>query len=479
MDAMLAFSWIGIMLLIGMICRAKIPFLGNILMPASVIGGIIGFVLMNIPGVTTALGIDPNMYNVIVNLFFTLSFISMGLTATPKAAGQSSSDVVKEMTKGSLGLGVIWGLMYAVQPLIGFAVILLIGGMFAMPAEYGILFPFAFCQGPGQSASFGTIIDTTTQFTSASQVAITYSVIGFLFAFLVGVPLAKIGLKKGLASHPEKLSPAVLRGIYKPSEQTEHAGKITTYNGNIDVLAFHLALVALCYILAIYAQQLLMKIPVSFLQTMASMTFIVGFMIASILKVVLGKIGVKQYHDDILQARITGCTTDFLIVGAFMAVQMSVIGKWLVPILVASVVVGAVTFVAALYFGPRIGGSCAFERTLGLWGCLTGTCPSGVALIRVVDPNLRTTSSAEMGMMNMFMIPAYLIAPSIIEFVSGRMTLPMLTIICIATVVVCLIILKVFRCLGKPSFSFKKPVVCPEVTDDCDNFEQSGTHSPF
>lgn len=162
-----------------------------------------------------------------------------------------------------------------------------------------------------------------------------------------------------------------------------------------------------------------------------------------------------------------------------MAVQMSVIGKWLVPILIASVVVGAVTFVAALYFGPRIGGSCDFERTLGLWGCLTGTCPSGVALIRVVDPNLRTTSSAEMGMMNMFMIPAYLIAPSIIEFVSGRMTLSMLTIICIATVIVCLIILKVFRCLGKPSFSFKKPIACPEVTDDCDNFEQSGTHSPF
>lgn len=479
MEAVLAFSWIGIMLLVGMILRAKIPFLGNILMPASVIGGILGFILMNIPGFATMLGIDPNSYNTIVNLFFTLSFISMGLTATPKAAGQTASNVAKEMAKGSLGLGVVWSLMYAVQPLIGFGVLLLIGGMFAMPAEYGILFPFAFCQGPGQSATFGTIIDTTTQFTSASQVAITYSVIGFLFAFLVGVPIAKIGLKKGLASHPEKLSPAVLRGIYKPEEQTEHAGKITTYNGNVDVLAFHLALVLLCYILSIYAQQLLMKIPVSFLQTMASMTFIVGFMIASILKVVLSKIGVKQYHDDILQARITGCTTDFLIVGAFMAVQMSVIGKWLAPILIASVIVGAATFIAALYFGPRIGGNCDFERTLGLWGCLTGTCPSGVALIRVVDPNLRTTSSAEMGMMNMFMIPSYMIAPSIIEFVSGRMAFSTLVFICAATVIGCLIVLKVFRCLGKPTFSFRKPVVCPEVTDDCEHFEESGTHSPF
>ena len=34
MSALIAFSWIGIMLLVGMILRAKIPFLANILMPA-------------------------------------------------------------------------------------------------------------------------------------------------------------------------------------------------------------------------------------------------------------------------------------------------------------------------------------------------------------------------------------------------------------------------------------------------------------
>lgn len=479
MTAMIAFSWIGVMLLIGMLCRAFIKPLANILMPASVIGGILGFILLNIPGVATAIGVDPNFYNTIVNLFFTLSFISMGLTATPKADGQTSGDVAKQMTKGSLGMGVIWSLMYGIQPLVGFAVIFLIGGMFAMPAEYGILFPFAFCQGPGQSATFGTMIDTMSPFTSASQVAITYSVIGFLFAFLVGVPIAKIGLKKGLAAHPEKLAPCVLKGVYKPEEQKESAGKITTYNGNIDVLAFHLALVGLTYIITIYVQKLLLMIPVSFLSTMAAMTFIVGFMVASLIKVVLAKLNLKQYHDDVLQARITGTTTDFLIVGAFMAVQLSVVGKWLVPILIASVVVGAVTLVASLYFGPRLGGDCDFERTLGLWGCLTGTCPSGVALIRVVDPNLKTTSSAEMGMMNLFMIPCYLIAPSIIEFCSGVMTFTTLAGICIGTVVVCFIVLKVFRCCGKPTYSFNKPVVCPSETEDCEHFEKTGTRSQF
>ena len=76
MSVMIAFSWIGIMLLVGVLLRAFIKPLGNILMPASVIGGIVGVIFMNIPGVATTLGIDSNMCNQIVNFFFIISFIS-------------------------------------------------------------------------------------------------------------------------------------------------------------------------------------------------------------------------------------------------------------------------------------------------------------------------------------------------------------------------------------------------------------------
>ena len=479
MSGMVVFAWISVMLLIGMFFRAKVSFLGNILMPASVIGGIIGFFMMNIPGVPEALGIDPAVFTTLVNVFFTLSFISMGLTSTPKATGQSSAEVAKEMTKGSIALAAVWNLLYAVQPLIGFGVLLLIGSMFNMPAEYGLLFPFAFCQGPGQSASFGTILDTTSPFTSASQVAITYAVIGFMLAFLVGVPIAKLGLKKGLAAHPEKIRPAVMKGLYPPEEQTENCGKITTYNGNVDVLAFHLALVGVVFLLTLYVQSLLMKVPVTIVQTLAAMTFMVGYFLALVAKFVLVKTNLKQYHDDILQTRITGATTDFLIVGAFMAVQLTVVGKWLIPILIAAFAVGAVTLALALFFGPRIHGDCAFERTLGLWGCLTGTCPSGIALIRVVDPSLRTTSSAEMGMMNVFMFSYYFMAPLIIEFCCGNTTFMPVLILSLILIAVSMAILTTLKCVTKPSYSLRQPTVCPSATDDCDIFEVSATHSPF
>lgn len=43
----MAFLWIGIMLMLGVFLRAKVRFFQRILFPASLIGGLIGFVLVN------------------------------------------------------------------------------------------------------------------------------------------------------------------------------------------------------------------------------------------------------------------------------------------------------------------------------------------------------------------------------------------------------------------------------------------------
>ncbi len=459
MSAVNAFAWIGIMLLIGMICRAKIPFLANILMPASVIGGIIGFILMNI-GMGNIGGFDFNSCNQIVTLFFTLSFISIGLTSTPQEEGQKGQkkgSYSTSMVKGSLALGLWWGFLYCLTPLIGYACIKLFGIPFGMAGEYGAMIPFAFCQGPGQSATFGSQIEAGgAGLPDAIQVAVTYSVIGFLFAFAVGVPVAKYGLKKGLAAYPAKLDRGTIRGIYKPEDPKEDCGKQTTYSGNIDVLAFHLALVGLCYAITIAIQNFILSFGISILSTIAGMTFFIGLLVAYIVKWVMGKLNLLQYHDDVLQARITGATTDYLITGAFMAIQLTVISKWLVPILLMCTVVALVTFFFVFFFSPRIGGPCDFERSLGLWGAATGTCPSGVALIRIVDPGLRTTAAAEMGGMNLAMIPGTFLAVIIVEFCLGHMSLMTLIIAAVILMAVNIVLLLLTRNIKrKPTFSWR------------------------
>ena len=425
MTLMISISWIGVMILLGVILRALIKPIGNILLPACVTGGIIGFVLMN-TGVLTRLGVDFDMLNSIVTNLFTLTFISMGLTAVPKEEGVNAG---KEAFKGSMVLGLTWNVLYCVQPLIGFIVLVAIGGFFGMDPNYGLQIPFAFCQGPGQSITFGGQIEAGGLMPGAQQVGITFAVLGFVFAFLIGVPIAKWGMKRNLATFPREISEGIKKGVYEPgSKEILVAGYQTTYSGNIDTLGFNLALVGLGYVITHPLCQLIQMVPITIIQTIGSMEFFIGLFVGYAIKYIMVFTGVKKYHDDALQARITGWGTDFMICGAFMAVQLAVVGQWMIPILIVCVVVGLVTFFVSLFFTSHIGGAFDFERLLGLWGTSTGTCPSGIALIRIVDPELRTTAASECGSMNAWMSLATIVAPICIEYCTGHLAFTTLLI---------------------------------------------------
>lgn len=56
--------------------------------------------------------------------------------------------------------------------------------------------------------------------------------------------------------------------------------------------------------------------------------------------------------------------------------------------------------VSLLYFGRRTAPSF-FERTVMMFGTCTGTIPTGLILLRMVDSELKTTVSVEAGMWNM------------------------------------------------------------------------------
>lgn len=208
---MMAFGLAGIMLCVGMVLRARLVFLRRMLVPASVIGGIIGMILMNIlPMTNVDIGADSGMYTNIVNNLFTISFISISLTGSAQGHGASK----KEIMRGAVGMGMVWCLLYALTPIIAAVIIGLAGKSVGMGSIYGFLIQFAFCQGPGQSAAYGAIFE---QFgiENASMTAITFSTIGFIVAFLVGIPAAKAGITSGIAKHCGRLDEPVLRGYLK------------------------------------------------------------------------------------------------------------------------------------------------------------------------------------------------------------------------------------------------------------------------
>ncbi len=451
MSFMMAFGWASIMLCIGMILRAKIPAFRNMLVPTSVIAGILGIIFMNVTMETgIEVGTDMEMFTSVVNHLFTVSFISISLTSTPKGENSSAKNVVK----GSVSMGLVWCLLYALTPLIATGILYLMGDVTDMTPGYGMLIQFAFCQGPGQSAAYGAIFEQYG-WSNASTVAITFASIGFIVAFLIGIPAAKLGVKRGIARNCGKIDEAILKGYFRKEEQTEYMVKDTTCNSNIETLAFHFALIGICYVLAVGIGHVLSYIPGFLGSSMSSMMFMNGMYAAYIVKWIMKKLHLDFLQENVLQSKITGWTADYLVVCAFMAVSVNIISQWLVPIFVVVLVITAVTFGVCFYFGQRIGGSNDFERTLGLFGTCTGTVPSGIALVRIIDPEFKTTTSVELGAMNLVMLACTPIYILILAYASDSLTLTVTMAGLAVCAVAYLILLKVTKSWGKKSYHWK------------------------
>jgi len=460
-SVIVAFGIASVMLCIGMAIRGKVKLFQNMLMPVSVIGGILGFIFVNLVIANFNIGgVSVKDFSSIVDVFFVMSFISIGLTGSKKKKPKKSTEDKSNNkssgpVRGAMGMALIWCMLYAITPIAGIIVVSLIGKLFNMDAMYGILIPFAFCQGPGQASTYGKLFEGTYGFENAEMVALTFAVFGFLAAFFVGVPLAKLGIKKGLAKNKSKINESVQRGYFVPEEQREPLGKSTFHSANIETIAAHFAIMGVCYIIALVLAKIISFVPVLG-STFAAMLFMWGMFAAYIVKGIMRKLKIDYLINNSFQSRITGFLSDYLVVCAFMAIQIGVIGSWIIPIIVVSVVGTVITFIVSLYFGSRLGSDHDFERVLGVYGTCTGTTPSGVSLIRMVDPKLQTPTGVELGMMNMAMIFS---TPTMIFITFAGLKIISLPIACVGmfiTIFIYMLLLKVFKVWRKPTFSLTK-----------------------
>lgn len=450
-SVLMAFGLASIALCIGTLLRAKTPFLRNMLVPASVIAGILGAVFMNVTSaLNLSVGTDADMFTQIVNHMFTISFISISLTGS----SNQGKGTAKSLVQGAVGVGMVWNLLYALTPLLGMLLISVIGKSFGMGPIYGALIPFGFAQGPGQGASYGVLFESYG-WENAAMVGVTFASVGFIVAFLVGIPAAKFGIAHGLAKHSTQLEDRVLRGYLRKEEQVQTTAKDTTVTSNIETLSFHFAVMGLCYVLAVVIAWLFSFVP-GLGNSLSGMMFMNGMIAAYIVKAIMKKLKVDFMLDDVLQSKITSWTSDYLVVCAFMAVSLAVIKAWIVPILIECAVITVVTAVVCFYFGQRFGGDNDFERTLGLYGAATGTVPTGVALLRIVDPNFKTNTAVELGMSNLTMMASTPVVIIMMLYAEGTVSSTITMVVLAVCSLLYLILLKVCKVWGKKTYSMKK-----------------------
>ena len=99
-----------------------------------------------------------------------------------------------------------------------------------------------------------------------------------------------------------------------------------------------------------------------------------------------------------LNNRITGFLTDFMITVAIMAISLSTAWAYIVPILLICLTGALGTYLVIRWASQRTFENYHFERFVGVYGEMTGTISSGLALIRVTDPELRTPVALDLGL---------------------------------------------------------------------------------
>ena len=88
--------------------------------------------------------------------------------------------------------------------------------------------------------------------------------------------------------------------------------------------------------------------------------------------------------------RLGGLSVDLMLAASIGAISLVVVTRYWLPITVLSVVGGVVVFYTVPWFCSRLFTDHRFHRTLMIYGVSTGTLPTGLALLRVIDPDFET-----------------------------------------------------------------------------------------
>lgn len=393
-------GYLALLLLIGVFLRAKVNFLQKFLVPACMIGGVIGALILNTTGVP---GVDVDSYKQLAYHLFTLSFICLGLRGMgdPSDCCADNSNMTKEMLRGSMWQGLIFYVSFCAQILIATFALYIIN--FVTGHNYfeaiGFLAGQGFTSGPGTALSSGLLWEKYGHFQMA-DLGLAFAGMGFIAAFAIGIPLVRWGLQRRLNTFPlEGVTEEIETGLLNKDNQSI-GSKQTTQSANVDSLAFHIALVLATWFIAHFITELIAtNVSENIGGTLWGFLFFVGMLVGMGLRKVIKAMGYEHLIDSGTMTRITGLMVEFLLLCTLVSITFALLAAFWIPIVVISVVLCVFSLWFSLYFGRRI--ACySFERTVMLYGTITGTIPTGLLLLRMVDNSFKTTVSVEAGLSN-------------------------------------------------------------------------------
>lgn len=363
------------LLLVAEVLRRLVPPMRRLGIPASIVAGCLGLGFG--PDGFDVLPVDREVLEAVVYHGLAIVFIAVGLQSPETNKGQVASGV-KSFTFGI-------PFMQALQFTIGLGVVLLLGlgtGETLHPG-IGVMLPLGFEQGPGQAMSLGAVWEEGGM-TDGAQVGLIVAAVGYGWSVVVGVPLVIWGRKRGLISKPRG-------GGEGGASATEDAPVLPA--GAVELLTRQVIAIAGVYIITYFICQglamLLAPMP-DIAAVVWGFHFMIGGGVAMGVRPLLKKWPVGTPLYDPFLGRVGGVTVDVMTCAALAAVQIAVFQANFLPIALVTTLGGLLTLVACVWLGSRAFPDATLEHVVVWFGMSTGTLPMGLALLRIVDPDMKS-----------------------------------------------------------------------------------------
>ncbi|MEA1911218.1 MAG: sodium:glutamate symporter [Spirochaetota bacterium] len=370
--------------------RTKIRFFQKYLIPNSLLAGFILLPLYNF--VLPKIGLSSVNLGEMAYHLLSISFVALALKSPPK----------KNVGKGRIfGTTLSVLLQYSIQGFVG----LILTFFFIqtiMPKlfhSFGYLLPLGFSQGPGQAYSIGESW-TTFGVEGAGSIGLTFAAIGFILCSFGGIFIINYGIKKGWIEK-EKIKFLMKKdihpGVHPKGSKLKVGSYQTTETEAIDTLTLNMGMVLFGYFLAFlvltgleYLLSFIGPAGEQLAATFWGLSFIFAALMGLIIKQILKKTDTQHIMDNLTLNRITGFSVDLMVTSAIAAISLVMVSKFWFPIFTIAIIGATLTSFSTIWFCSRIFRDHRFLRTLLIFGVSTGTLSTGLALLRVVDPDFET-----------------------------------------------------------------------------------------
>lgn len=191
-------------------------------------------------------------------------------------------------------------------------------------------------------------------------------------------------------------------GLYQKHEEKPVGSRLSTETEAIDSMTFHLGLIFFTYLISYLFLKgltallgLIGPLGYELAVNLWGINFVFSAVVAMIVRFVASKLDVDYTFDNHTLSRFSGLSVDVMVAAAVGGISLVIVGQYLIQILILSTIAGTLALLIVPWFCSRIYTDHQFHRMLLVYGVSTGTLPTGLALLRVVDPNFETPAASD------------------------------------------------------------------------------------